>query len=248
MEIADKVEQEVKERAGLEPKLGDELPEDWLKNAEKEIKTQYRTIVLDTFRGQEKVEVHIHQPTTKEEGFANDAYAKAFTHALINEQEVLTRKQLLKLLSDRKIWGEEEEKKIEDLRDDMRAIELAVAQLRKRGNFNKTVMARHRDTWKQKRSELNSLLTEKNSYLVYTIEGRAEEAEVRTRLSLCVKFPDGQYVWKTAQEIEDEINRGVLVRLVNEAMLFWAGLTQEIIDELPVNFLFGREAIDQKIS
>ncbi len=239
--VQDRSEKELSERADLEPKLGDDIPEDWLKTAEKEIKSQYRTIILDSFRGVEKVELHIHQPNTKEEGIASDSYAKAFTSALINEPDILTRKQMLKVLNERGVWGDKEESKVEDLRDEMRAIELTVAKMRKRGNFNDSVMARHRDTWKQKRLELNTLLSEKNSYLTHTTEGRAEEAEVRTRLSLCVKYPDGRRVWESPQDIDNETDRGALVRLINASILFWAGLTQEIIDELPVKMLFGRE-------
>ena len=247
MDEQEKDNVKVIERQEIEPRLGDELPEDWVKNAEKEIKTQYRTVWLDNFRGGEKVEIHIFQPNTKEEGITSDASARQFGVSL-KDPDILSKKQMLKILADKGIWGETEENKLDSLREDMRAIEFTVAKMRKRGNVNKAVMAKHRETWKQKRFEINVLLSEKNSYLSNTVEGRAEEAEIRTRLSLCVKFPDGQRVWPTMQALDEETDRSALSVVINSAMLFWAGLTQEIIDELPVNILFGRESTDQKNS
>ena len=48
----------------IEPRLGDEIPDNWVKSAEKELKSKIRTVVLDNFKGKENVEIFIHQSTT----------------------------------------------------------------------------------------------------------------------------------------------------------------------------------------
>jgi len=224
----------------VEPRLGDEIPEDWLKKAEKEIKSQYRLVTLDEFRDDKEVDIHIFQTTSGVDSKATDAYAKAFNR-LIDDPDLKTRKQMEATLKNKGIWGEEQEKEVEGLRDDMRATELDVAGLHKKKTYNKATMNRLRTTWMEKRARITELITEKTSFLANTIEGRSEEEEVKVKLSLCVKYPDGTLVWNSVEELNNEINKFAVIRLVNEAMLFWSGLTQEIIDYLPAEMFGGEE-------
>ncbi len=228
----------------IEPRLGDEIPKDWIKKAEKEIKSKYREVILDEFRDKKDVKIHIFQTTSGVDGKSTDAYARAFNR-LIDDPTLKTKKQMENLLSSRGIWGEDQDKQIENLRDNMRDVELDVAGLRKRKKYNKASMNRLRKTWIDNRSKITELLSEKTTFLANTVEGRAEEEEVKVKLFLCVKHPDGTLVWNTLEELNDETDKISVVRLVNEAMLFWAGLTQEIIDYLPAE-IFGREETLEK--
>jgi hypothetical protein len=230
----------------IEPKLGDDIPEEWIKKAEKEIKASYRTIVLNEFRKEKDVELHIHQPTSGIESISSDSYTKAFSR-LIKDKDILTRKQMERLLEDRGDWGKDQEETVETIREDMREIELRVAKMRKKGNFNSATMNKLRSQWINKREEISDLLNEKNSMLSNTVEGRAEEEEVKAKLSFCVKFPNGDHVWKSVEELNNESDRIAVVQLVNESLLFWAGLTQEIIDDLPVRLMFGGEEKSGKL-
>lgn len=222
----------------IEPRLGDEIPKDWIKKAEKEIKAKYREVILDEFRDKKDVRIHIFQTTSGVDGKSTDAYARAFNR-LIDDPTLKTRKQMENLLSSRGIWGEDQEKQIESIRESMRDVELSVAKMRKNKKYNRATMNRLRKSWMDSRSEITDLLSEKNAFLANTVEGRAEEEEVKVKLFLCVKNPDGTLVWNTIEELNDETDKVSVVRLVSEAMLFWAGLTQEIIDYLPTEIFGG---------
>lgn len=236
----------MKERAEIEPRLGDEIPEDLLRQARKEINSKYRTFTLDQFRDKKDTEIRIYQPTSGVDSIAQDAYTKVYNR-LLKDPDLMTRRQVEKLINEKGIWGDSQQKQIENLTNDMRDIELNVAQMRKKGNFNKATMNRFRNEWKNKRTQVNDLIREKTNILSNSVEGRAEEEEIRVKLSLCVKYPDESLVWSSLEELNNETDRFALAKIVNEAMLFWSGLTQEIIDELPVKLLFDREAESEKL-
>jgi len=229
-----------KRSAKVEPKLGDEIPDQWLKEAEDQMKAGYKLVIIPQFRDEKDVEVYIYTPDSGEESLATDAYTKAFNR-LIKDDDLMTRDQLEKVLANKGIWGEEQEKLTDDAQEEMRAIELVVAKMRKKGNYNKARMNALRIKWKAKREELNQLMVKKNNLLSNAIEGRCEEQEVRAKLSLCVKFPDGERVWKSLEEFGQEKDKVAVLQLLREAIFFWAGLSQEIISELPVRMLFGGE-------
>lgn len=231
----------------IEPKLGDEIPKNWLKESEKEIKSGYRTMVLDEFMDKKNVEIHIHRLTSGDESQAADAYARSFSR-LIKDKDLMTQKQMLKLMKEKEIWGDKEEGKFDDLQEQMRDIQLEIAKMRQKGKYNKAQMNRFRTKWKERRRELMGLIEEKTDFLGKTVEGRAGEEEIKVKLSLCVKYPDGKRLWGSLDEINAEYSLVDVQRICNEALLYWAGLTQEIIDSLPTDLLFGGEESDPKNS
>ena len=230
----------------VEPKLGDEIPQTWLDKAQKEINSEYRTVIVDEFRGKKDVELRIFQPDPGVDSEAQDAYAKTYNR-LLKDPDLLTRKQVEKIMKDKDIWGEVQQNRIDKLTEDMRGIELTVAKMRKKGNWNKASMNKLRISWKKKRTEINGLSAEKINVLANCIEGRAEEEEIKVKLFLCVKDSENNLVWSSLDELNKETNRIVLARLINDSILFWSGLTQEIIDELPVKLLFDGEKISENL-
>lgn len=221
------------------PQLSDEIPEDWIKKGESETKVKYRSITFDSFRGK-KTEFYIHQPTPMIESFASGAYSRTFGK-LLKDPDMMTRKELLVQFGKRGIWGEEQENKVEDIQDQMREIEFAVAETKSRGKGNKKFFDENRKKWLELRNKLTDLITEKTHLLSNSIEGRAEEEEIKTKLSHCVRYPDGSLVWKSVEEFDKEEEKNVVMKLASEAMYFWSGLTQEIIDGLPAQQLFSGE-------
>lgn len=222
------------------PRLGDNIPEDWIRKAESEIKTGYRSITFPEFRGEKNVEIHIYHPTSRIDSLASDIYTKTFNR-LIRDEDLLTKKQLLDNLNKRSIWTEEDDKDIQNKKEKMREIEWQVAKMRQKGGYNKATMSRLRITWEKYRDELTEKISGKNELLSNSIEGRAEEEELKIKLSYCVKYQDGSLVWPTPKHFDDEINKIFIVTILNEALMFWAGLTQEIISELPTKLIFGGE-------
>lgn len=230
----------IEERKNIEPRLSDDIPNDWLKKAATEIKAKYRSVIFPEFKGEKDVEIRVYHPTPGEETICSNVYTKCFDK-LIKDPDILTKKEISKILETRGVYGKEQDEIIENLREEMGDIEFTVAKMKKSGKYNKTVMSRHREAWKSKREEINRLFAEKNTYLSNTVEGHAEEEEVKCKLSLCVKKTDGTRVWESLEDLNNESEKFIVIRLLNESMLFWSGLTQEIIDELPIKLLFGGE-------
>lgn len=218
------------------PKLGDEIPQEWLNTALKEIRSQYRTITLDSFREKENVDIRIYQPTEKENSILADARAKVYSK-LIRDEELLTIKEMLKVLKKRGIWGDEEDSKLENIQEECKDIEYKVNLMRKNEDADFSELKKQ---WLKKKSEFNDLLAEKNSLLSNTIERLVDNEEIKLKLSLCVKFDDGTLVWDSVDALNDETDRVAMNKILNEALLFWSGLSQEIIDALP-SIIFGGE-------
>ena len=206
-------------KQAIEPKLGDSIPDQWTKQAEAELRNKTRVTVMDQFRGEKKVELHIHQPTSGDDSKATDAYTRVFNRHL-RDPDLMMRDELLRILESRGIWGKKQEEEVDDLREDMRVVELKVAKMRQSGKFKQEVLNQYREIWTAKREELSTMFGKKSGYLSNSVEGRAEEEEIKAKLSLCVKFPDGKYVWSSIDELNKESDRIVVTRLVNECMLF----------------------------
>jgi trans-2-enoyl-CoA reductase len=227
--------------AEIEPRLGDEIPEEWTKRAESEIRAKSRTITLSEFRGAKNVEIVISHPTTGDDTQSTNIYSKAYNRFL-RDPDFMTKSQMKRLLEERKLWGEEQEQVIDTCREDMRAIELQVAQLRVKKSYNKASVSRLRTQWFGLKNKIQTLVTERENYYSNTVEGRAEEEQLKSKLSLCVKFPDGKKVWNSIEELDNETDKTSIVATMNAAIIFWMGMTQEIIDELPAMlFASGEE-------
>lgn len=229
------------------PKLGDDIPESWQKQAEAEIKNGYRVLTLDKFKGKDNVEIHIFFPNQKVDYEATEAYSRVYSK-FIKDKDFVTRKIMKKILEEKGVWGKEEEDLVEELRESMRDIEYEVAKLRKNEDFNKKNIANLKTVWIAKRKQLQECLIELNTILMNTVEGMAEEAERKVKLSHCVKYANGDRVWPTIEDYDNENDRVSLLTIGKEATLFWFGLTNEIINDLPADLIFGREETNQESS
>ena len=115
----------------------------------------------------------------------------------------------------------------------MRQVEIKVALLRSKPNYNKVTFNNSRKDYMKLKDRLSELITKKTSYLSNTIESKAEEEQIKVKLSLCVKYPDGRLVWDSLDSLDNEIDNNALMKITNEFISFSLGLTQEIIDNLP---------------
>ena len=235
------------EEPGVEPKLGDEITLNWQKQAEAELKNGYRVLTLDKFRNRENVIIHIFHPNQGIDSEASEAYGRTYSK-FIKDPDIMTKKQLLKVLEEKGVWGAEEDALVESAREDMREIEFQVAKMRKAGNFNKDRMNSLRSQWFEFKNKLHTLLVEQQMILANTVEGYAESSERLVKLSHCVKFADGTRVWENVEAINVESDRIALTTMAQEATMFWLGLTNEIINELPAKLIFGGEETNQETS
>lgn len=236
-----KVEREKK----IEPRLGDKIPENIIKRAEKEILSKYKTVKVGNLFDKENVEVFIYKPTPRIESLASDEFTRVY-NKLIKNPDILTTEEMEKIVKERELWTDGHEEKIKNAQEDMRDIELIVANMRKKGKYSRKKMQELRAEWNDKRKIINDLLEKKTSLFSNTIEGRAKEAEMKTQLALCCKYPEGELVWDSLDSLNDTEDRVAVIELMNEAMLFWVGLSQEIIQDLPAEIIFGREGVSEK--
>lgn len=240
-------EKATKQKEEIIPRLGDDIPESWTKQAISEIKGKYKTVTLDDFRDEKDVIIHLYRLSIKEESLASDHFARAYSR-LIKDPDLMTKKEMSKLLEERGIWGKPEEEMIESIRDEMNAIEVGVGKLREKKKFTEEKRKEFRGEWIKRRQQISDLIRERDNILAHTVEGRAEEEEVGMKVSLCAKYPNGEYVWPTYEEFIDETDKQGLGLIVRESMLFWVGLSQEIIQDLPADLLFGREVSESENS
>jgi len=229
----------------IEPKLGDPIPKNWLERAKSELKANFRVIKLDNFRGQDNVELNIFRPSLKIDSVASYKYSEVYNDLL--SKKLLLKDEMLKILEEKNLWGEPQEKEIEDIKEGMREVEIKAALIRSKPNFNKASLSRLREEYLILQKKFTDLITKKTQYLNNTVESKAEEEQIKVKLSLCVKYPDGKLVWNSLEELENETDGIALTTITNEFMTFSLGLTQEIIDHLPDQiFEMVGEAVSEK--
>lgn len=231
----------------IELKLGDPVPSDWLQKAEAELKSKFKIVHLKEFRDKENVEIHIHRPTVECDTIASDAYSKTFNR-LLNDPDYKTNDEMEQVLIDRGIWGTKQEEKIEGIQNDMQAIAVDVCTIRDNKNAKRRVNEL-KEQWKSLRVQLEEINLKKQQYLGNTIESRADEAKLKVKLSLCVKYPDGTQIWPTVEDLSNEEDATSVSQIVHEAVLFWSGISTEIIQALP-DHIFNTigEAVSQSAS
>ena len=207
-----------------------------LKKAEQEIILGYKPITLDKFRGKENVEIHIYHPTIGEDSTIADAYAESYNRFLLDPtSRLISRDKIVKLLESKKLWTQEDEKAIEDLKNRMRDLMLKLSQLKSKNLFNSATEARFRIQLADIRSQLTEIIAIKQRYLNQTIEGRAEEDSLKLKLVLCTRFTDGSRVWNSSDDLnkENDDEKINVMKIIEEAILFWSGVSQEVLDNLP---------------
>jgi hypothetical protein len=103
---------------------------------------------------------------------------------------------------------------------------------------------------KKLQDEKNTLLARKQSLLGQTVESLAELASFEKKLFHCARFLDESPVWATEEDFKKENNRYALGKLLQEAITFWSGLPQNILDSLPEDILQGatsEQSLEQPI-
>ena len=212
-----------------EPKLGDPIPVDQIEKAKAELKSGFRIIKVK--RGDEELELHLFKPTIKTETIASDKYAEAYNKYL--KMGLLLEEEMLEVLKGKSVWGEIQNKQIEEYRERMKDLEFSIADMRSKPNVNKASYAKLRKQWLDVRTSLESLIQKKNTYLSNTVEGRSSEEQLKCKLSLCVKYGDGRYLWDSLEALQNETDQQFVFSVTKEFLLFTYGLSQEIIDNLP---------------
>jgi len=157
------------------------------------------------------------RPTAKIREESEEVELKAFADGM--RKGFLCRDEMEKLLRERGIWGEEEEKQLEEVRSKIREL---LKELRLESGKKKSQKIYEKiKTLRQKEQELFSKY---DSYFSMTCDSRATNQRLMYLIASCVLDAEGNRVWKDFDSFKAEEDTGLLSEAINQAMSFFLDL------------------------
>jgi hypothetical protein len=103
-----------------------------------------------------------------------------------------------------------------------------------KNEFNKTC-----EDYESAEKELDKLIEERNSYTVNSLEVKANEAKIKDQIWQCVfeiKKDESEaetltLVWNSFDEIDNEKDRILLYRVMQECLSFWQGVPSSFLED-----------------
>jgi hypothetical protein len=225
--------------------LGEAFSVESLKTAEKEIRQGFRLTTLEEFHGEQNKQIKITFPSVEADSQASHAYMTKLNELLTSEKKVLTESEMEKLLAERGIWTKAEEGKMEEL--DLRLSDLMREgqTMHSKKRVNKVRLEELKKEYSGVKKDKTDLLTRKNNFMQNTVEGVAEIESLKCKLFHCIFDLDGKSLWTDYAEFKKESNRLAIFKLLQEAMVFWAGLPQGVLSVLPDDDFIGEPPLEQ---
>lgn len=237
-----------KETKEVVPELGDPISQNWIEKAQAEIRSNSRIIEVKNFRGQEECQLIVSKPNLQQDTLCSNRYSKYFNRYL-NDPDFKTNIEMEESMEKRGIWGKKQEEQIEKYRDEMTSIAIDVCTIRDNKDTKSRIrLEKFKAKWLELRDKIQELAVKKQSFLSNTVEAKADEEKIKLKLSLCVKFQDGTLVWESIEALDQETDQINLSNVITEAMVFWSGLSTEIINSLPDHIFAIGEDVDQRVS
>jgi hypothetical protein len=162
-----------------------------------------------------KGSVHIFRPTTLVTEAADQAYSAKRRQLLIEQadnKKLLTQKQMSKILEDTGDWTTEDDARMQELHDEMLALEVdrnqALDNLKAANDEDKPALEKKilalgdliTTTWQK----IVEKIQEREIFFSDTVESYAGLARRLTMTILCAKYPNGKAVWSTTEELKGE--------------------------------------------
>lgn len=215
------------QEGSVDPKLGDEIPQNYISKAIAELKAGYRLVT--TLRRGEPFVVKIVHPSLGQEMELARIYTDKYNE-LLSTKGYRTRKQLEKELRDRGTLNAVDDKRIEQLNKDM-------VKCLEEYNFSVTdkdktpdELEEMRKHYYEVRDKLFELHGEKSAHFINSIESICEQWQGFYKMVFCVKDESGAPIWANIDELLNETDRGFLSDMISESQMFWAGLSKEVLD------------------
>jgi len=201
--------------------------------------------------------------------YGDDLFTRT-RNKLIKDPEMLTQKEQLKILADRGLWGEEQEKELTELRrkaqeivDQKSEIESLIAELDEKDKNKEQKHKKYNDKlekvaqeWIDVYSKYMEVVALNDNFFGDTIEAQAEIAQRKGWLvsSVCKHLDDegkpfdDTYnpdfrLWKSVEELEKDIQDKHLVSLMTECMSYWQSKEEgeSFFVESPEDLIFGSD-------
>lgn len=202
------------------------------KKTELELKLGYRAVEVPPYGL-----LHLHKPSINDDYVADIVYAKEVAK-LMEDADLPTIEEMEIKLAKRGTWTKEDKNSLEELREDLvtTATELEIARSEYKSKntvkFKKKIDKLTKDYEETKKLFLKKEAI-KSRFMSLTIEGRSDEQRLIVKMSRCVKYPDGKYVWKTPDDLKKEKDSEPVGRLVFEFITFAQGVDPRVLETVP---------------
>ena len=152
------------------------------------------------FVNYEKINLRVLSPTIEDEFFINQAYKDAYDDAY--SQDVMTHEDMMFWMYEKGLWGEEDDKKIKDLENNVEKLKVQMFENRYKHNVRETARAYLRATEKA----ISKEKSRKDSMFENTCEGVAFTKKCLEQIKRCTFLGsdpcdfttiDGTRLWST---------------------------------------------------
>jgi hypothetical protein len=196
------------------------------------VSEKYREFKLPGAIGEPERIFRVYNPSPKIESSVNMTYTKIYGH-LMQDDDCLPEAQIMDLMRKRNLWDDMKDKRMESLQE--RSVRLRGIIIMSGETMTVAEMDKKAEEFSEIEKELDELNKMRNSFVQNSIEHRAYESKVKDQLWQCVRILDAQgsesLLWKNMEDIDNETDRILLFRVMNECVTFWQGVPSEFLDE-----------------
>ena len=168
-------------------------------------------------------------PTPRIREMADEEEVKVFSDGLrpkdLGGQGLLTQEQMEKILKDNKIWGDEDQKNLDDIRAKITDLLDKLGKEKGSKKFEKIY-----NKIKEYRNKEQTLLSKYDYYFSRTVDARARNARLMYLVANCVINEDGSKVWNTFDDFKSEEDFDLITEATKQALSFFLGLDVDILN------------------
>jgi hypothetical protein len=198
-----------------------------------EIKTGRRTFDTDKYGL-----LQIRYPKVEENRLADWEYSKVFQQAIMDD--IPTNKEMRKFIEAKKLWIDEDESKIEKIKEELNKQIVVLGKMETKKNSRKI-----EDKIEELRTEMFALQQEKQKYFNNTAESKAEEAKMSFLIFKCTEDANtGKPIWKSYDDFKNEENQEAVNVIVYQFLTFINGLPADFLS-LPSTELEDEEESEE---
>lgn len=162
-------------------------------------------------------------PKVEENRLADWEYSKVFQQAVMDD--IPTNREMEELIKRKKLWTEEDDKKIEDIRLDIEKQLTLLSKMETEKNMKPI-----EDKINALRDEIFALQQEKQKYYNNTAESKADEAKMSFLIYKCTQVADtGKRLWETYGDFKEEEDQTTVNQIVYQFLTFINGLPADFL-------------------
>lgn len=145
--------------------------------------------------------------------------------------EIPTKKQMLSLLKERGEWGEVQENELTEINAELEELELEFKDI---SSPSKNKSEKEENKLLKKIVELrlrrHAIIEEFEEHMANTLEGLVENLCKFYSLFKCIKTEDGSYVWKSFEEMMNNIDESKIGEIFKKVAEYWQSLRNDFLE------------------